>query len=103
MGSSPITQTLFETPTAHRRHAERHTGTRCGGSCRAPSPSQAHCAVCHRTFSGVSYFDDHRRDGCCIDPTGLGLTDDGGLWSTPEGHERRRTDAARLAKVREAA
>lgn len=37
----------------------------------------AHCVTCHTTFTVVSAFDKHRRNGACLDPTkaGLVLTD----------------------------
>lgn len=63
-----------EKPTARQHDAERmrqSSGTRAhddlpfGHRCGARwSGSQtAHCARCCRTFSGVSGFDAHRRDG----------------------------------------
>jgi hypothetical protein len=33
---------------------------RCTAACRPPSPANAHCSVCHRTFGSVSGFDKHR-------------------------------------------
>jgi hypothetical protein len=43
-------------------------GTRWAGS------NTAHCGACHDTFSGVSTFDRHRRDGRCIAPYHVGLS-----------------------------
>lgn len=34
----------------------------------------AHCGACHETFTGISAFDAHRRDGQCAHPTTVGLT-----------------------------
>jgi hypothetical protein len=47
---------------------------RCGA--RWAGTSTAHCAAacCHRTFSGVTTFDVHRRDGRCNDPAGFGMS-----------------------------
>lgn len=33
----------------------------------------SHCGTCHRTFSGVTAFDAHRRNGGCVDPATLGM------------------------------
>lgn len=47
----------------------------------APTPSQAQCPTCRRTFGGVTGFDRHRRNGACLDPVALGMTQDGkGVW-----------------------
>jgi hypothetical protein len=47
--------------------------SRCGA--RWAGTVTAHCAGdCHRTFSGVGPFDEHRRDGKCLDPATLGMT-----------------------------
>lgn len=74
-------------PTSDR---ERPTGTKCGLDCFRPTPSQAHCTVCHRTFGGVTGFDAHRRDGWCIDPTTLGMVQsDVGIWRTPMSDQAR--------------
>lgn len=32
-----------------------------------------HCSACHRTFTGLSAFDLHRRYDHCADPTNCGL------------------------------
>ena len=61
----------------------------CTPSCKKPSPAQAHCSACHRTFGGVTGFDAHRREGACLDPSGLGMADNGGVWRMP------MTEAAR--------
>lgn len=41
----------------------------------------AHCSVCHLTFSGVRYFDDHRKGRQCKKPASLGLTEKDGVWA----------------------
>lgn len=56
----------------------------CTPTCVRPTPSQAHCAVCHLTYGGVYGFDAHRRDGRCLDPASLGMApDDSGVWRRP--------------------
>jgi hypothetical protein len=69
------------------RRTERNCprGTKCDENCLRPSPSQAHCGVCGETFSRVSNFDRHRRDGWCLDPVTLSMTaDDRGVWRSPK-------------------
>lgn len=61
----------------------------CTTKCRRAAPSQAHCGVCHRTFGGVKGFDEHRRDGQCLDPAARGMTQVNGIW--------RRIDPSRPA------
>lgn len=85
---------------ARHRDAAAPIGSKCRPDCRAPAASQAHCSVCHRTFAGTTYFDKHRCNGWCHHPTEQGLTEVDGLWSTPEGHEKRAADAVRLAAAR---
>jgi hypothetical protein len=38
----------------------------CTTECVAPTPAQCHCGACHETFSGITLFDRHRRDGKCL-------------------------------------
>ena len=52
----------------------------CTTTCVQPTPSQAHCAVCHETFGSVSGFDRHRRGGECVDPATIK-----GIHRTPAG------------------
>ena len=41
----------------------------------------AHCTSCHRTFSTVSNFDRHRKDGVCKNPARLGMKQNSrGTW-----------------------
>jgi hypothetical protein len=72
----------------------------CTPDCIQPSRSQAHCTgphSCHRTFSGVGPFDEHRRDGQCADPLTLGMEpNQHGVWRHPSTDE----DRARLAALR---
>jgi hypothetical protein len=35
----------------------------------------AHCAACHRTFTGITAFDAHRRKGACESPIAVGLVE----------------------------
>jgi len=62
----------------------------CIKSCIRPTPSQAHCSVCHETFGSVSGFDRHRRGGQCLDPNtipGIHLNP-AGIWRFDGGHNR---------------
>lgn len=52
----------------------------CPPDCKMPTPAQAHCSVCHRTFGGVRAFDRHRSKGTCVDPAPLGYIERGGVW-----------------------
>lgn len=58
---------------------------KCTETCRSPAPSQAHCAACHRTFGGVKGFDEHRKDGVCLDPATRGMTEVNGIWRRDVG------------------
>lgn len=56
----------------------------CTRTCHRPSPNQAHCPSCHRTFGGGTGFDSHRRQGRCMDPEDLGMVADWkGVWRKP--------------------
>lgn len=69
----------------------------CTTSCVQPSPAQAHCGACHRTFGGVSGFDRHRRGGLCLSPAEIGYADNGrGVFREPLTDSRRK----RLADLR---
>lgn len=69
----------------------------CTRACHRPSPTQAHCTSCHRTFGGAAGFDKHRRDGRCLDPAGLGMTPDWrGVWRRPT----TAADRIRLSRLR---
>jgi hypothetical protein len=35
---------------------------------------RAHCTACHRTFTTVEFFDQHRVGHVCHNPASLGLT-----------------------------
>lgn len=52
---------------------------RCGR--RWTGLNTAHCTTCHNTFSGVTGFDKHRKDGECINPPEVGLVDAGRTYS----------------------
>jgi len=56
----------------------------CTDTCARPTTSQAHCPTCHETFAGVVFFDEHRKNGECLDPRVVrngGLTqDERGVW-----------------------
>lgn len=58
----------------------------CTDNCRRPTGGQSHCGAdgCHKTFSGVTWFDLHRIGGHCKDIEGLVEKD--GMWATPERH-----------------
>lgn len=69
----------------------------CPDTCRRPTPAQAHCTICHRTFGGVTGFDQHRHNGACHNPINLGMIERDGIWRNPmEEHA-----AERLRKMRE--
>jgi hypothetical protein len=73
----------------------------CNDDCHRPSTTtQAHCAAhgCHRTFSRVSGFDRHRRDGNCLDPAALGFAETGRIWRQPISE----SDRLRLSERRQA-
>lgn len=70
----------------------------CTDECHKPSPFQAHCSVCHRSFTGVTWFDLHRVGGTCRELGDLVEVD--GLWATAESHANRELLTARLAKYR---
>lgn len=55
----------------------------CDPTCVRPTPAQAHCPTCHRTFGGVTGFDAHRINGECRDPATRGYVLNGGIWRTP--------------------
>lgn len=72
--------------------------SKCVESCKLPTPAQAHCPTCHRTFGGASGFDDHRRHGFCLNPAGLGMVlQDDQVWRTPMDQQ----SLARLRGLRE--
>lgn len=71
----------------------------CTSNCQHPSPAQAHCGACHRTFSRVSGFDRHRREGVCLDPAPLGFAETGRVWRQPISDE----DQLRLSGRRQSA
>lgn len=55
----------------------------CTNACQRPTPSQAHCGACHRTFGGVHGFDAHRRRGECVNPATLGMVETRRVWRRP--------------------
>lgn len=60
----------------------------CTDQCLKPTgPRQAHCAVCHTTFTGPTWFDLHRIGGHCVPVKGLVTID--GLTATPAAHANR--------------
>ena len=89
-----------ELPDARLRTDGRPMGSKCTDSCKRPTQSQAHCSVCHSSMRSVSFFDQHRMDGWCLDLPALGLIEVGGLWATPEGHAQRDASRAMLASRR---
>jgi hypothetical protein len=50
----------------------------CTKDCRRPTPHQAHCSVCHKTFNGYTTFDLHRVGGKCV--VVLTLKPNNGVW-----------------------
>jgi hypothetical protein len=64
----------------------------CRPTCIQPSPSNAHCGACHRTFGSVSAFDRHRRGEQCLSPLTIGLhADRGGIWRYPAPDDTKRS------------
>ncbi len=70
----------------------------CDENCRKPINRQAHCSVCHKTFTGATWFDMHRIGGKCVEVAGLEGRD--GLWATPESHATRARWAKHLRELR---
>jgi hypothetical protein len=70
--------------------------------------SECHCAACHRTFTGLTLFDDHQDVNytrepviVCRDPASQGLAqDDRGTWGTAAGLKSRDLLRGRLATAR---
>lgn len=62
--------------------------SKCIDSCKRPTPAQAHCTTCHRTFGGSWGFDRHRRDGVCLNPTTIGMMEMEAVWRTPMDQEK---------------
>lgn len=65
-----------------------------------PNSSYFHCRSCCATFTSITLFDEHRKDGECYNLEGVYEED--GVFSTEEGHARRRALSDRLRKAREA-
>lgn len=64
-------------------------GSRCGGECVIGTGRTSHCSVCHQTFSTVSNFDGHRRDGWCLEPGSTSLeASPRGVWHLPADPDR---------------
>ena len=70
----------------------------CTEKCRKPMNRQAHCSVCHKTFTGSTWFDLHRIGGKCREVAGLVERD--GLWTTAEAHATREAWAVKLRQLR---
>lgn len=73
---------------AHAAPRQSHIAPyRCGGCPNTwTGLAMAHCSACHRTFSGVSGFDQHRLRGVCVNPAerGLVLDQQVGVWRSPD-------------------
>jgi hypothetical protein len=63
--------------------------------------SEAHCTACHRHFRNVTGFDDHRRDGECLDPASKGYIRVGHTWGTPEAHSEAVARRWRVKTIRQ--
>lgn len=64
------------------------------------SPNQAHCTICHNTFSSVTGFDRHRKAGACLDPRTLGMSLNArNIWRTPMTPEQVEALKARTGKA----
>jgi hypothetical protein len=55
----------------------------CDRACGTPTPAQAHCPTCHRTFGGVTGFDAHRSHGKCRNPLTMGYVERDRVWRRP--------------------
>lgn len=86
-------------------------GTPCLPTCKPiTGTTESHCRVCHQSFYTVKDFDRHRydpsipedQDNECWEPSSIDMVLEDGVWSSPEGHEKRRTVADRLANARQA-
>ncbi len=71
--------------------------SRCTDGCKNPTPAQAHCKTCHRTFGGVTGFDQHRHKlghrqvgpmAICLDPGSFGYVERDGVWREPMDHQK---------------
>lgn len=58
-------------PASDAESASLPHGCRCGS--RWGGGNTAHCGACHHTFTTVSNFDRHRRNGECLNPRDAGL------------------------------
>lgn len=72
--------------------------TACADDCKRPTPFQAHCSVCHRTFGGVHGFDRHRKNGQCVPPETIGYVERDSVWREPMDHDKVAEFRARVAK-----
>jgi hypothetical protein len=68
---TPARSVSEQTPGS-RMYSDLPHSCRCGD--RWAGSQTCHCPTCHRTFSGVTHFDRHRRAGECLDPAGIGLS-----------------------------
>lgn len=73
----------------------------CRKTCRLPRlrSRESHCTVCHKTFSGPTWFDVHRIGGKCQDIAGMVEKD--GLWATKERHQHNADSSERMRKMNE--
>lgn len=84
----------------------------CNKTCNDPKPAQAHCGVCHVTFSGVTLFDEHRsipvieegkkklrKSGKCRAPQVMGLVEHNGVWGNQAYHDKSIAASERLKKA----
>jgi hypothetical protein len=80
----------------------------CNERCGTPHGAQAHCAICHTTFTGAGLFARHQNVDysrkpmiLCRSPQSLGLIKDaGGAWGTPEGVAKALRSTTTLATAR---
>lgn len=69
----------------------------CNESCHKPNRTQAHCTVCHRTFTGTHWFDVHRRGGRCVALEGFVEID--GIWASQASHAHRARSKQRMLEL----
>lgn len=80
--------------------------SKCTDDCKKPTPAQAHCGSvgCHRTFGGVTGFDQHRTGELgkriCLDPATFGYSERDGVWRDTADHEKVEDFVTRVRKIK---
>lgn|SRR5882757_1379094 len=76
-----------------------HVGITCRCGAQWTGTARSHCSGCHQLFSGITAFDEHRRHGQCLDPSGLTPPQEliDGVWRYPLDEQGKAYFAARKA------